>query len=42
MEWFLNIIKELVNAKFTGRICINFSDGNIGNINKEETIRPPK
>jgi hypothetical protein len=35
-------IENLVNSKFTGNIRINFFEGGIGNINKEESIKPPE
>lgn len=37
----MKIISELVKTQFTGTIRINFFKGGIGNINKEECLKPP-
>jgi hypothetical protein len=40
MEWLFNLIKDLIDKKFTGSVKINFFQGGISNINKEESIKP--
>jgi hypothetical protein len=42
LDWLFALIKNLVENKFTGSIRINFFQGGITNINKEESIKPPK
>ena len=46
MKWFLKLIQDLKDKKFTGAFTIrfNFSHGKIGNVNKkiEETFTPPE
>lgn len=42
MRWVFDLIKELARNKYTGKIEINFFQGGISNINKFESIKPPK
>lgn len=42
IEWITDILKRLIKDNFTGSIQINFSNGGIGNINKQEKLEPPK
>lgn len=42
MKWLFNFITNLVRNKFTGNLKINFFKGGITNVNKDESIVPPK
>ena len=42
LKWLFGLIENLVKDKFTGNLRINFFKGSIANINKEESILPPK
>jgi hypothetical protein len=42
MNWVIDTIKRMCAEGFTGRIEINFYCGGITNINKIESIVPPK
>jgi len=42
LEWLFDFIRDLSNKKFTGNLRINFSKGGITNLNKDESIKPPK
>ncbi len=41
-QWALDFIKRILynNSNYTGRIELNFYQGNIANINKLESIQP--
>ena len=41
-DWISEVIRGLMQNKYTGYIRINFSRGGISNINKEESLIPPK
>lgn len=41
IAWAKNILDELANKSFTGKIEINFFSGGISNINKFESMKPP-
>lgn len=40
LKWIFDIIRKLVDNKFTGSIQINFFKGGISNINKNESLKP--
>lgn len=42
MNWAIQIIRDLVAQKYSGKIEINFQFGGITNINKFESLKPPK
>lgn len=42
MKWLFNLIGDLKKRKFTGYLRINFFKGGVTNLNKEESIEPPK
>ncbi len=42
MNWLLNLIRDLGKKKFTGNLRINFFKGGVTNVNKDESIKPPK
>lgn len=42
MRWIIDIIKSLMEKKFTGSLQINFFEGGISNVNKNQSIKPPK
>lgn len=42
MNWIFDIIRMLIKEKFTGSLQINFFQGGIGNVNKIESMKPPK
>ena len=39
MEWLVRLISKAIKNKFTGSLQINFSNGVIKNVNKNETLR---
>ena len=41
MAWIIGVLRQSIDAKFTGYIQINFFQGAISNINKLESIKPP-
>lgn len=42
MNWVIEVIRGLCGGGFTGRVEINFYCGGITNINKIESMQPPK
>jgi hypothetical protein len=42
LKWLYDLIADLMKRRFTGNLRINFFKGGITNINKEESIKPPK
>ncbi len=42
MNWLFELIQKLVKSKFTGNLKINFFKGGVTNVNKDESIVPPK
>lgn len=42
MRWIIDIIKSLIDMKYTGSIQINFYKGSISNVMKNESLKPPK
>lgn len=42
LNWAYEVLKIAFSQKFTGNIKFNFTEGTITNVNKEESIRPPK
>ena len=40
MNWLINFLRDLIARKFTGNIRINFFNGGVTNVNKEESIKP--
>jgi hypothetical protein len=41
MKWLFDMILLACKNRFTGSITINFFQGGITNINKNESIKPP-
>ncbi len=41
-EWTIKLIQELAESQYTGKIEINFFKGGITNVNRFESIKPPK
>lgn len=41
-EWIVSIIKSAIDSRYTGSIKINFFLGGITNIEKNESVKPPK
>lgn len=41
-KWFLGILKDLIKHNFYGKIIVEFQDGVISLVRKEETLKPPK
>ena len=42
MKWLLELITNLIKDRFTGSLSVNFFNGGITNVNKRESIKPPK
>ena len=42
MKWLFELIANLVKNRFTGSLKVNFFKGGITNVNKDESLRPPK
>jgi len=42
LKWIITVIENLMKSKFTGNLRINFSEGGISNVNKNESMIPPK
>lgn len=41
MQWIFDILKVLVDKRFTGSLTLNFFEGGIANVIKKESIKPP-
>ncbi len=42
MKWLFDLIADLRKNRFTGYLKINFFKGGITNVNKDESLKPPK
>ena len=42
MKWLFDLIADLMKNRFTGCLKINFFKGGITNVNKDESLKPPK
>jgi hypothetical protein len=40
MTWIMKLIKELIDAKYYGKLIINFQNGDIVHAVKEESLKP--
>lgn len=41
VKWLLDIIKKLIDDKFTGNIQVNFYQGGITNVTENRSYKPP-
>jgi len=41
MKWLYELIESLVKQRFTGHLKVNFYEGGISNVNREQSIKPP-
>lgn len=41
LEWLFNILSQLENDEFYGKIVVNYCKGDVSVINKEESIHRP-
>lgn len=41
LEWLSNMLLEAADSNFSGNIQINFFQGNVTNINKQEVLKLP-
>jgi|TARA_R110000803_G_scaffold210841_1_gene284322 hypothetical protein len=39
--WLQNLINDLQTRKFYGKLTLEFKEGRVGLIRKEETVKPP-
>ena len=42
MSWLFEILNELKNRAWYGKITVHFEAGKITFVRKEETLKPPK
>jgi hypothetical protein len=42
LKWLFDLIADLRKNRFTGYLKINFFKGGITNVNKDESLKPPK
>jgi hypothetical protein len=42
LEWLFNILKELEESEYHGKVILNFCGGDVPNIEKQERINKPK
>jgi len=42
MKWLYELIESLVKQRFTGHLKVNFFEGGITNVNREQSIIPPE
>jgi hypothetical protein len=39
--WLLKLVGDLVGEKFFGKIILNFENGKVTTVRKEQTLKPP-